>query len=56
MENIDMRLLRLLMSGVPMHTAELARLLSVSEDEVQQSMGRLQDLGLVEYAGPGGNA
>jgi len=56
MDNIDMKLLRLLMRGVPMHTAEMARLLSVTEDEVQQRMGRLQDLGLVEYVGPGANA
>ena len=30
MDNIDMKLLRLLMRGVPMHTAEMARLLSVT--------------------------
>jgi len=56
MDNIDMKLLRLLMRGVPMHTAEMARLLNITEDEVQQRMGRLQDLGLVEYVGPGANA
>jgi DNA-binding Lrp family transcriptional regulator len=56
MDNIDMKLLRLLMRGVPMHTTEMARLLSVKEDEVQQRMGHLHDMGLVEYAGPGANA
>jgi DNA-binding Lrp family transcriptional regulator len=51
MDNIDMKLLRLLRS-TPMHTAQIAKLLGVTENEVLHRMGRLQELGLVEYVGP----
>jgi Mn-dependent DtxR family transcriptional regulator len=40
----------------PMHTTELAASLGITEDDVLERMGRLQDLGLVEYMGPGANA
>jgi DNA-binding Lrp family transcriptional regulator len=55
MDDIDMALLRFLVRS-PMHPTKLARSLGITEDEVQQRMSRLQDLGLVEYISPEPNA
>jgi len=54
MDDIDMMLLRLLVSR-PMHTTQMARLLEITEHEVRQRMGRLQELGLVGYISPEAN-
>lgn len=55
MDDIDLMLLRLLVKS-PMHTTTLARSLGITENEILQRMGRLQDLGLVGYIGPEANA
>jgi DNA-binding Lrp family transcriptional regulator len=54
MDNIDIMLLRLLVSG-PMHTTQMARFLRITEDQVVQRMGHLQDLGLVGHISPEAN-
>jgi predicted ArsR family transcriptional regulator len=52
--DIDKRLLRVLMTS-PMRTIQMAMALGIPEDEVRWRMRRLQELGLVAYAGPEGN-
>jgi Mn-dependent DtxR family transcriptional regulator len=39
-----------------MHTTQMARLVDITENEVQQRMGRLQELGLVGHISSEANA